>query len=261
MATFLRLRQVCLVAHDLDKAAADITETLGLRICHRDPNVGRYGLRNFLVPIGSNFLEVVAPLKSGNETAAGRYLQRRNGDGGYMVILDCDDVGPWRTHMGRVDVRVVEDRAYTDKAHLMQLHPRDTGACILEIDHHVGGRDPLGAYQWAGDHWQQYIRTDRTQAIRAVELQADNPLALADRWGQILKRKVGSSGTQSTLALDNAEIRYAEARDGRGEGLGGVELAVTDKAAILRTAAARELAIDGNVVTICGTRFSLSAPA
>ena len=34
--------------------------------------------------IRTNFLEIVAPVK--NNTAAGRYLDRRKGDGGYMVI-------------------------------------------------------------------------------------------------------------------------------------------------------------------------------
>ena len=82
VAPYLRLRQICLVAADLKKAAADVTEVLGLDICHRDPSVGKYGLENFLVPISSNFLEVVAPKSPGPETAAGRYLQRRQGDGG-----------------------------------------------------------------------------------------------------------------------------------------------------------------------------------
>ena len=47
VAPYLRLRQICLVASDLKKAAAEVTEVLGLEICHRDPNVGRYGLANF----------------------------------------------------------------------------------------------------------------------------------------------------------------------------------------------------------------------
>ena len=71
MAPYLRLRQLCLVAHDLAKVEADVTGVLGLDVCHRDPNVGRYGLHNFLAPIGTSFLEVVAPLKPGTETAAG----------------------------------------------------------------------------------------------------------------------------------------------------------------------------------------------
>jgi Glyoxalase-like domain len=257
LAPYLRLRQICLVAHDLEKVAADLTETLGLEICHRDPNVAKYGLKNVLMPIGTNFLEVVSPMKPGPETAAGRYLERRKGDGGYMVIMDCDDVAPWRAHMGTVGVRLVEDRAYEGKAHLMQFHPRDTGACIMEIDHHIGGDNPNGPYQWAGDHWHKHIRTDRAVEIAGVVLQANAPEALAQRWAQILKR--APHPDYGAIFLDNAAIDFAHARDGRGDGLAGIGLAVKDKAAILATAKKRGLAASANAVTICGTRFEFVA--
>lgn len=257
MAPYLRLRQLCLVASDLAKVEADITDVLGLEVCHRDPNVGRYGLHNFLVPIGSNFLEVVAPLKPGTETAAGRYLQRRQGDGGYMVIMDCDDVAPWRAHMDSVGVRLVEDRAYDGKAHLMQFHPRDTGACIMEIDNHIGGDDPMGHYQWAGDHWQDHVRTHRTARIAGAVLQSPDPVALAKRWSEILKRPANEAGRGLGIALDNARLSFERATDGRSEGLAGIVLEVTDKSAILKAAAARGLSSTGDVVTICGTRFHL----
>src|SRR5579875_2031331 len=87
---YLRLRQICLVAAALEPALAQIEQVIGLAICHRDGNVAKYGLVNALFPVGAAFLEVVAPTREG--TAAGRYLERRGGDGGYMVILDCDDI-------------------------------------------------------------------------------------------------------------------------------------------------------------------------
>ena len=77
----LRMRQICLVARDLDAAQADLTAIFGLEVCYRDPNIGRLGLRNFLLPVGDSFLEVVAPMREG--TTAERYLDRRGGDGGY----------------------------------------------------------------------------------------------------------------------------------------------------------------------------------
>ena len=257
LAPYLRLRQLCLVASDLEKAASDLTEVLGLEICHRDPNVAKYGLANVLMPIGTNFLEVVSPMKPGTETAAGRYLQRRKGDGGYMVIMDCDDVAPWRAHMATVGVRLVEDRAHEGPggvgAHLMQFHPRDTGACILEIDHHVGGDDPNGHYQWAGEHWHKHIRTDRTVEIAGAVLQSDDPDALATRWSKILERP--RDPDFGAIFLDNAAIDFAHARDGRGDGLAGIGIAVKDSRAILKTAKARGLPTAANAVTICGTRF------
>ena len=83
----IQLRQICLVARELEPVIEDLTEVLGIQRCYVDPGVGQFGLENTLMPIGRNFLEVVAPIQEG--TAGGRYLDRRSGDGGYMVITQA----------------------------------------------------------------------------------------------------------------------------------------------------------------------------
>ncbi len=35
--SFLRMRQICLVAHELEPVVADLCAILGLQVCHRDP--------------------------------------------------------------------------------------------------------------------------------------------------------------------------------------------------------------------------------
>jgi hypothetical protein len=80
-----RLRQVALVARELDPVVAALERTLGLAVAFRDPGVAEFGLRNALFPVGDQFLEVVSPTQPG--TTAGRLLERRGGDGGYMVIV------------------------------------------------------------------------------------------------------------------------------------------------------------------------------
>ena len=52
-------------------------------VCHRDPAVGKYGLENALLPVGTNFLEVVAPVEANTaaggvrwDLEAGRYARR-----------------------------------------------------------------------------------------------------------------------------------------------------------------------------------------
>ena len=74
-----------MVAADLEAAEQRITDELGLELCYRDPGVGVFGLRNALFPIGDKLLEVVSPTQEG--TTAGRFLDKRGGDGGYMVIF------------------------------------------------------------------------------------------------------------------------------------------------------------------------------
>ena len=90
----MRLRQIALVAHDLAAAETDIRAILGLDYAYDDPGVGKFGLRNAVFPVGETFLEVVSPKKPG--TTAGRLLEKRGGDGGYMVILQVEDTAEAR---------------------------------------------------------------------------------------------------------------------------------------------------------------------
>ena len=84
----LTLRQICLVARELQPAVDDLKNILGLEVCYVDPEVKVFGLENALLPVGTNFIEVVSPIQE--NTAAGRYLNRRGGDGGYMIITQAD---------------------------------------------------------------------------------------------------------------------------------------------------------------------------
>jgi len=96
---WLRLRQIALVAEKLAPVEQQLIDVLDLRVCFRDPGVGHFGLENALFPIGNQLLEVVAPVQE--NTAGGRYLERRGGDGGYMVITQCDDHAPRRQRAGQ----------------------------------------------------------------------------------------------------------------------------------------------------------------
>ena len=68
----IQLRQICLVARELEPVLDDLTDILGINRCYVDPAVGAFGLENTLMPIGVNFLEVVAPVEE--NTAGGLYL-------------------------------------------------------------------------------------------------------------------------------------------------------------------------------------------
>jgi len=259
MGSYLRLRQICLVARALEPAVADLADIFGLAVCYRDGNVARYGLVNALLPIGSAFLEVVAPTREG--TAAGRYLERRRGDGGYMVIIDCDDIERRRARMAEIGVRIANPLDYGAYVGL-QLHPRDTGGAMLELNHTPGGEPLDGPYHPAGPDWQKAVRGDVTAALLAAELQGPDPEHLATRWNEILERPLGRSPSGvPQIALDLGVLRFVPDRDGRGEGLGGLELAVRDSAHIRAAATQRGCAIEGDQVTVCGMRFRLGPAA
>jgi hypothetical protein len=254
---YLRLRQLCLVARELAPVEQDLCAVFGVRICHRDPGVGQFGLHNALMPLGTSFVEVVAPLREG--TTAGRYIERRKGDGGYMVILDTESLDRWRAHVQSVGVRVAAALAHDDYAGL-QLHPRDVGGTLLEINTTLNGADLLGPYWPAGPNWQKAVSRQRVERITGAVLQADNPQTLAERWGRVLQRPATREGASWRIALDNdATIGFVAPADDRGEGLAGIELAVHDAPAIRSTAAARGLRVDAAGVFVGGVRFALGA--
>lgn len=261
----IRMRQICLVAHDLAGTQKLFADVLDLPVCFRDPAVARYGLENFLSPIGFSFLEVVAPMadKQPEETAGGRYLQRRGGDGGYMVILQVsDDVHPkLYSRLPELNVRIAVELDY-DEFLGVQLHPRDVGGAILSIDRndlHPGEPNhPDQPWHPAGKEWPNMEPSKLVSGFRAAEMQSADPMKLAERWAEVLDRTLSvDAHANPCIHLDDATLRFVEARDGRGEGLGGLDLGCRDVDAVLDRARKAGLAVDGDTVMLCGTRLKL----
>jgi hypothetical protein len=252
---WLRLRQIALVARHLEPVLADVQAVFGLQVAYRDPGVAQFGLENAVLPVGTQFLEIVAPIEEG--TAGGRYLDRRHGDGGYMVILQCDEHPPRRARVEELGIRTVAD--HDDGQYvIMQLHPRDTGGSFLEIDEQRAGDELNGPWMPAGPHWQKAVRTEVVRGIAAAEIQAPDPSGLAQRWSDILDVPVGVDGEGRTaLALDNATLRFVPDTDGRGEGLGGVDVVTVDRDRATAAARARNLSVDDDVVLVGGVRVAL----
>lgn len=253
---WLRLRQIALIAPELEAPVAALKEVFALAEGFRDDHLEEmFGLTNCLLPIGEQLLEVCATVRPG--TQGTRFLERR-GPGGYMVILQAEPHAAFRDRVGALGVRVIAERAAA-AYHFVQLHPRDTGGPMLEVDRHDGGDTPENPWTHAaGTNWRQAIRTDRVDAIAAAEIQSDDPAATAARWSVILDRPVRTphDGTH-IIALDGSTLRFVAATNGRGEGLGGIDLRATDKAAVLAAARARDLPMDGDTVTLAGLRFRL----
>jgi len=202
MARYLRLRQVCLVAADLAREAARMAQALGVVECYRDANVARYGLQNVLFPVGSSFLEIVSPTLTG--TTAGRFLERHAGRHGYMVILDCDDPEKRQRRAESLGIRVanvIRHHSYLG----IQLHPKDTGAAIIEFNRTAGGEDAMGPYAPAGPHWQSFVRTELSRSLKAIEIECPEPAAMSARWADLLERPVTS---RHRIQLDAGEIRF-----------------------------------------------------
>ncbi len=258
MSEYLRLRQICLVAGELEPAVEKICRVFGVEVCERSPGVARHGLVNAVMPFGSTFMEVVAPMpgKAPADTTAGRYLQRIGGDGGYMVILDSDDALRWRAHLEAVNVRVAQKLEYpTYKA--SQMHPKDVGGTLMSIGHDTGGDDLWGDWHAARKDWKKFVHIERVTAIDGVEMQSDDPQRLAKRWGEVLVRPANTDATGLHLYLDNARVHFVEDTNGRGETMSALTIQVADKRAILAAAADCGLRTEGDSLYLCGLRWDL----
>src|SRR5262249_24337264 len=163
-----------------------------------------FGLHNALMPIGDRFLEVVSPEREG--TTAGRLLERRRGDGGYMVIAQVDDLAATCHRVEQLGVRIVWRAELSDAAtgHLhprdagrVHLHPRDVGAAIVSFDR----MKTPEFWRWAGPDWESHIRQEVTRRMLGAELQGPDPRALAERWGQVFGRPVRALGDAHEIAL------------------------------------------------------------
>jgi hypothetical protein len=253
---WLRLRQIALVAEHLQPAEQELTDVLGIAVCYRDPAVAQFGLENALMPVGNQLLEVVAPTRK--DTAAGRYLSRRGGNGGYMVITQCDEHRPRRKRVQDLNVRVV-NQFETHEFRNMQLHPKDTGGSFFEIDEQLGPNAHAvdGPWEPAGRDWRAARRLDRVTGITAAEIQCDDPGAVAARWGAIAQIDPVDQGGHAALVLDNATLRFVACRDGRPEGLGAIDVGAADRDAVLAAARERNLRCAGNQVLLCGIRVNL----
>ncbi|HQZ37010.1 MAG TPA: VOC family protein [Ilumatobacteraceae bacterium] len=202
----IRLRQVALVAHDLEAVVRQLCEQLGVSVCFRDPGVAAFGLDNALMMIGDQFLEVVSPTKEG--TTAGRLLHKRGGDGGYMAIYEVDDLDERERHLGEHGVRIVW-RGDFPAIRGRHLHPADVGGAIVSIDQ----PNPNGAWLWGGPSWVAHQETSVVTAIAGVSIGAVDPATMRARWTQ--------------LGLAHA-VRFVPAGV-RGEGLDALDLVATDR--------------------------------
>lgn len=218
----IRLRQVALVARDLDAAVGELCARLGLRVCYHDPGVALFGLHNALMVIGDQFLEVVAPVQEG--TTAGRLLDKRGGDGGYMAIYEVDDLDRREAELESAGVRIVW-RGDLPDIRGRHLHPADVGGAIVSIDQPV----PNGAWHWGGPGWTAHQDNSVVTAIAGVVVGATDPQAMRARWQR--------------CGVDHA-VRFQPAGP-RGEGIDEIELVAAD-----RRRAGEQMRICGVTVTL-----------
>jgi hypothetical protein len=218
----IRLRQIALVAADLHGAVDQLCEALGAEICFVDPGVGEFGLHNALLLVGDQFIEVVSP--TGPGTTAGRLLEKRGGDGGYMVLYEVDDLDARMSALTDAGVRIVwsMDLPSIRGRH---LHPRDVGGAIVSLDQPT----TAGDWEWGGPTWRTATPASVVSGIASVTIAAEDPAAMQSRWAE--------------LGL-HTQVNFGPAGP-RGDGMDVVDLIATDRARV------------GEEMDLVGVRFRL----
>jgi Glyoxalase-like domain len=212
----VRLRQAVLVASELEPVASSLKSALALQEPFRDPGVGGFGLTNAVFALGDCFLEVISPERA--DTAAGRYLARHGGDGGYMVIFDLEDLEGARARAEQSGIRVVWQIDLPDISGT-HLHPADMRGAIVSLDR----SQPYGTWRWGGPDWTGKMGAGAPGRLAGITVAVRDPVAVAAIWARVLGAPL-REGSHPTIGLDGAEVTFTPAEDERAEGL--VEIAL-----------------------------------
>ena len=246
----MRVRQLVLVANERDPIVNDLESLFKIQVSFYDPGIKFFGLENAVLPVGDTFLEVVSPIKQ--ETTAGRYLERRGGNGGYMVIIQVEDFESTKKRVEDNNMRVVYE-SEDPKARAIHLHPKDVGGAILSLDF----MDPESSWKWAGESWKSKINNDVVEELNGVFIQSENPENMLQKWEAALGIKGTKEIEGHTINLGSSRVVFVKDEDGRGDGPSAFEIKVKNPQDV-RDRAEHLGLIDNGEVSIGGVKFLLN---
>lgn len=249
----MRLRQCVFVTRDLESSREELCDILGIDVAYRDPRVAKWGLVNVVCPTGHDFLEIVTPFQP--NTSAGRYIERRKGDGGYMVIIQVPDAVAERQRVTGLGVRAVEQKDQPGYKYT-HFHPSDTAGVLLSLDQTIApaGTDPKLWWPPAEKDWLKHARSDVTNGLCGVEIQHTDPDAAAALWSKILNRPAKDN---IIMLDDEGEIRFVPIADDRGPGVSAYDVNVVDRDRVIAAAKKRHKQHGVAQVEVCGCRINL----
>jgi hypothetical protein len=244
--TLPRIRQLVFASLNREDIET-LRYVLGLGDGFVDPGVAEFGLTNGVFSLGDQFLEVVVPVQ--DNTAAGRFVARSQGVGGYMAIFQTDNLERVRQAADERNIRRVWniDLPEISASH---LHPADIGAGIVSIDE----ARPAESWRWGGPNWAS---TAKPGVLTRLDVVAMDPEAMSEKWGAVLNiAPIQVRPDIWQLKLSGGAIHFIK---GDRDHLSAYHIAHPDPAACLQRAAARGLAYEGDSLVFAGVRIDLTA--
>lgn len=233
MSQLPRLRQVVLITSDLAPALERARTAFALPEGVRDVDgMAAIGFEHEVLGFDETFLEIVAPLAADSPQAQ---LLAKQGDSGFMVVLQVDDLGAVLARAADLGIAPVLQEDF-DGHPISQWHPKDLGT-LAELDQ----MDPVDTWHFAPRCFE-VGSTEVARDIVAAEVAVDDPEAMAARWAAVLA--LVPEGPELRLATET--VRFVPAGDGP-RGLRSVDLVASDP----------ERA--GESVELCGVTFRLVA--
>lgn len=223
-----------------------------------------------VVPLGGDFIEVVAPIRSG--TTAGRLLEKR-GDGGYMIIMQTSDAASRRSYIETQSPALAKVIWGYEKAEegvvCVQYHPKGiAGSVIPELDSHAPTEREAEPMERRFSHWHAlgpdnpslYNSMTRTAHLSLEECvlrlapSNTNTEDAAKQWENLF----GVASVNDNLSFTNARMKFIRGEEGEAEGLVSVTIGVKGRErfdGILERASKAGLCGDG-WINMCGVKVS-----
>lgn len=226
----IRIRQIAICTPDIRPVEREIEQAFDITPVHRDRPGPPIWMFNGVFAIGNTFLEILQPERP--EAPTQKFLEKQGGAGGYMLILQVDDLAKARARAEAANVRIVMDMPVREyhgvKGGAIHLHPGDTGGALTSFD----WMEDWDSWAWAGQAWPWHRRTDVVSGMVAAEIASANADQVANRFSELLGRELDD---ERSIALEDTRVRFVDAPAGSRDRLTGIDMLATDRARVGET--------------------------
>jgi hypothetical protein len=231
----ISLRQIALAASTPTAALRQLEESLGIATVGASAETpGRV-----ILPLGRTYLEI---LGAGYDPAVDRFVASR-GPGGYLVILQTDDLTGIKSRAEKTRIRTVRAGEMLGMA-CAYFHPRDMGGVYLCC------AQPLEATEWP---WASDVAESDPSSgeIIGVQLALRGARDSAARWARLLGREPAADQPDvARLVLSDGALQCSEADT---DSVAGIRRVLLGHAGPVDTTVGRTATIEGLEFQLCST--------